>query len=55
MTCNSLTGSFNLSSSDPALFEGFDTERSECKLIAPLSITLHSSFLGSPELGPFRL
>jgi hypothetical protein len=55
MAGNSLTGSFNLSSRYPALFHRFDTKRPESKLMAPLGIPLHSSFLCSPEFGPFRL
>jgi hypothetical protein len=55
MTCDSLAGSFNLASRNPALLERLNAERSESKLIAPLGVSLHSSFLRSSVFGPLRL
>ncbi len=55
MAGDSLTGSLYLLSSKPTIFKGLDTERSEGKLVSPLGIAFHHTFLFPSEFGSLRL
>jgi hypothetical protein len=51
MTCNSLTGSLDLPSGEPAGFQGFDPERTKRQLVTAPGISFHLAFLLLSILG----